>query len=123
MGTVCLRCHENYPQELDDDFIDGVCLPCRATVEHDEWCKKEEAQLRKYNKNYGTDYQDADCFFIACEGGEVDRGTLKRFPMLRSLYEYAEQIKKEIEAEDEKWLQRRITPTLFDQVNEDDLPF
>lgn len=113
----CKTCNNDYDSSFDEDFIDGECLPCSSQKEFDKYCADEAKEFNKYNKKYNTDFDD-DSFYNACYREEIDLTTLKGFPKIRSIAEYADRIKKEIEYYDNIRKNKQL-----DLFESDDLPF
>jgi hypothetical protein len=116
----CKECKETYGSGFDEDFVNGVCLPCRAQKEHDEYVLKEAKELERFNKKNRTDYDD-NSFYYACDAGEIVFSQLKGFPKLKDVWNYSDRRKKEIAYYDE--LRKNKQLEMFDNMNGEDLPF
>lgn len=114
----CKICNEDYTSEFDEDFINDECFPCRSQREYDKYCKAEAKELERYNKKYGTEYDDND-FYYACDSGEVKDETLKGFPKLRDIKKWNDNLKEEIAYYDKIRNEKQLELNL----DGDDLPF
>lgn len=93
----CITCEENYKGDFVKDFVDGICLPCRANFEYDKECLLDEEELKKYNKSNNKSFEDINQFCNACRDRVVIAEELKHFPRLLSYYEDMRRIEYELE--------------------------
>ena len=114
----CKICDEDYEKIFDEDFINGECLPCRSQRECDEYNAAEAKELERYNKKYGTDYDD-NSFYYACDADEIEASTLKGFPKLRNTKKWNDDLKAEIDYYDKIRNEKQLELNLYG----DDLPF
>ena len=122
---TCASCKETYESAFDEDFIEGICLPCRSQAEHDAWVAEENRQMELYNKKFNTGYTYST-FWDACENGKIETQTLKGFPRMREIYDYAQAIQAEYNYWEYKTEYERIhgkQGDLFNNPEDDDLPF
>ncbi|AJR16712.1 hypothetical protein LIL_50046 (plasmid) [Leptospira interrogans serovar Linhai str. 56609] len=112
---TCKVCKVKYSREYYVDFVNGECMPCRSQREFDEYCEKEESELKRYNEMNGTNY-NSQSFFCDCYDNKIDSSTLGgRFVCLRQTYSFAQSI------QDDEILDSDPQPSLFDYDNS--IPF
>jgi len=116
----CKNCKENYGPQLDEDFVNGECLPCRSQREFEEEEAKEKEQMERWNRKFNKTLS-LDDFCYECPD-DIDRDDLKGFPKLMEIWDWIKDTRDHEEADRKYWEERKRQPPLFDEV-ENDLPF
>lgn len=84
--AICKECGEVYIEpSLIEDFIDGVCLPCRVEKECNELYAEWDRELKILNERLNTNY-DFDSFCEACYLEMISRNDLKGLEELKQIH-------------------------------------